>query len=87
MKMFGDEHVIYEREPHRVLHFQDPHLYRGELGFNKSENQQSHKVFIVNGKIIRPDSNFNGGFFFHNIKSTNIIIGTYPLTQNDIVRI
>ena len=47
----------------------------------------SHKVFIVNGRVERPDGNFNGGFFFHSIKSTNIILGTYPLTQNDIVRI
>ena len=62
-------------------------MYRGQIGYNGSNYQPSHKVFIVNGKVERPDGNFNGGFFFHAIKSTNIILGTYPLTQNDVVRI
>lgn len=43
-------------------------------------------MYIVNGKIEKADGNFNGGFFFNKVKDSGIIIGTYPLSQNDILR-
>ena len=85
-KLFNSNDVVYEREPHRVIEIQDPLHYRGQLGINKSSVQDSHKVFIVNGKIEKADGNFNGGFFFNKIKDSGVIIGTYPLSQNDILR-
>lgn len=41
----------------------------------------------MNGCIERQDGNLNGGFFFNKVKDASIIIGTYPLTQNDVLRI
>lgn len=43
-------------------------------------------MFIVNGRIDKADGNFLGGFFFNKVKDTNIIIGSYPLSQNDLIR-
>ena len=80
LKLFGSKEVVYEREPHRVLEIQDPLLYRGQMGACKNTNQDSHKVYIVNGHIERQDGNFNGGFYFNKVRDANIVIGTYPLT-------
>jgi len=40
----------------------------------------------VNGRIEKVDGNFLGGFFFNKIKDTGIILGTYPLTPNDVLK-
>jgi hypothetical protein len=87
LKIFGSKEIVYEREPHRVIEIQDPVLYRGQMGKDGKTNQDSHKVFIVNGHIEKSDGNFNGGFYFNKVKDANIVIGTYPLSQNDILRI
>jgi len=88
MKNFQSGEIVYEREPHRVLHIQDPMHYRGQLAYKKSNAQpETHKVFIVNGKIEKVDGNFQGGFFFNKIKNdSGIILGTYPLTPNDVLK-
>ena len=41
----------------------------------------------MNGVVERNDGNFNGGFFFNKVKDASLIVGTYPLTQNDILRV
>lgn len=87
MKNIETKEAVYEREPHRVMEIQDPILYRGDLSAQKSKDwKDTHKVFIVNGRIDKLDGNFLGGFFFNKIKDTNIIIGSYPLSKNDLVR-
>ena len=69
------------------MEIQDPLLYRGDLAFKKSKLwRDCHKVFIVNGRIDKADGNFLGGFFFNKVKDTNIILGSYPLSQNDLIR-
>lgn len=87
MKNFSTGETVYEREPHRVLHIQDPMHYRGQQALKKTTAQpETHKVFIVNGKIEKVDGNFQGGFFFNRIKDSGIILGTYPLTPNDVLK-
>lgn len=87
MKNFETQEIVYEREPHRIIEVQDPLLYRGELAAQKSKIwKDTHKVFIVNGRIDKADGNFLGGFFFNKIKDTNIILGSYPLSHNDLLR-
>ena len=69
------------------MEIQDPLLYRGDLALKKSKLwRDCHKVFIVNGRIDKADGNFLGGFFFNKVKDTNIILGSYPLSQNDLIR-
>lgn len=87
LKKFGAKDIVYEREPHRLIEIQDPLLYRGQLGAAKRTRQDSNKVFIVNGVIEKQDGNLNGGFFFNKVKDAKIIIGTYPMTLNDVLRI
>lgn len=87
LKKFGAKDIVYEREPHRLIEIQDPLLYRGQLGAAKRTWQDTNKVFIVNGVIEKQDGNLNGGFFFNKVKDAKIIIGTYPMTLNDVLRI
>ena len=88
MKDFETQEIINEREPHRIIEIQDPILYRGELGYQKSNVwRDTHQVFIVNGKLEKVDGNFQGGFFFNKVKDTRVILGTFPLTQKDLNQI
>ena len=58
------------------------------MGLNKTTAwNDTHKIFIVNGRIEKFDGNIIGGFFFNRFKDTSIIIGTYPLSLNDILRL
>lgn len=76
---------IWEREPSRYVEVQDPSLYLGELGIQKSSKWPNvDKVFIVNGKIDKGDANFVGGLFFNKIGDKNIFIGPYPQLEEDI---
>ena len=59
MKNFETQEIVHEREPYRLIEIQDPLLYRGELGFQKSSFwKETHKAFIVNGRLERADGNF-----------------------------
>lgn len=88
MKNFKSQEVVFEREPYRVLEIQDPIFYRGTLAHKESSFvTNSHKAFIVNGKIDKADGNFEGGFIFNWIQDHNVILGTYPLSMNDVHRI
>jgi hypothetical protein len=41
-------------------------------------------VFLVNGHIEKVDANFVGGLTFDKIGDTNIFIGPYPQTEQDV---
>lgn len=43
-------------------------------------------MWIVNGLIDKADANFLGGRFFDVIGDTKTFMGTYPLYENDIVK-
>ena len=64
---------------------QKPDTYNGELGKQGSNQwKNSQCVWIVNGVIDKADGNFLGGLFFDKIGDTKLIIGTYPLCEDDI---
>lgn len=48
--------------------------------------KNSQKVWIVNGMIDKADANFLGGLNFDKIGDTHISIGTYPLREDDILK-
>ena len=88
MKNFKSQEVVFEREPYRVIEIQDPFFYRGQLAHKESSYvTKGQKAFIVNGKIDKADGNFEGGFFFNWIQDSQIILGTYPLSMNDVNRL
>jgi len=88
MKNFKSQEVVFEREPYRVIEIQDPFFYRGQLAHKETSYvTNTQKAFIVNGEINKADGNFEGGFFFNWIENTNVILGTYPLSMNDVHRL
>ena len=88
MKSFGSDEIVYEREPHRIIELQDPEDYRGQVGLHKLNAwNDTHKIFIVNGRIEKFDGNIMGGFYFNRFKDSRLLIGTYPLSLNDILRL
>lgn len=79
---------IYEREPSRIIKFQPPETYRGELGAQKSSQWRNwDKVWIVNGHVEKVDGNFLGELFYTKVGETGICLGTYPLEDQDVQRL
>ena len=79
---------LYEREPSRILKIQQPELYRGELGAQKSSQwRQWDRVWIVNGHIEKADANFLGELFYTRIGDTRACLGTYPASEEEVRRL
>jgi hypothetical protein len=75
-----------EREPSRKLLLMSPLDYEGTLGSQGSTQQTSKRSWIVNGLVDKVDGNFRGGLFFSKIGDTNIVIGAYPKSENDVIK-
>jgi len=74
-----------EREPKRTFQIQDPSRYRGQLGAQGTDLwSNTDKVFMVNGFVQKADGNFIGPFFFKTISNSNITIGSFPMTAQDV---
>lgn len=73
-----------EREPSRRILLMSPLDYEGTLGKQGSQQQTSKRSWIVNGTVVKADGNFQGGLYFSKIGDTNIVIGAYPLSENDV---
>lgn len=79
IKNDAKDYTVWEREPSRYCHIQEPHLYEGQLGESGSSKWPNvDYVFIVNGVINKADANFVGGLSFDKIGDTSIFIGPYP---------
>lgn len=79
-------HVVREREPNRSLVLMPPESYENQLEGQGNSHQSDEKVWILNGIVDKTDANFMGGLFFDKIGDTNIVIGTYPLNERDILK-
>lgn len=79
--------IVNERGLNRSFSIQPPEAYQGQLGLQKSVHwQHSGDVWIVNGVVDKADSNFLGGLFFDRVGETQILLGTYPLYDSDVVK-
>mmetsp|Transcript_10582 Transcript_10582/g.17763 ORF Transcript_10582/g.17763 Transcript_10582/m.17763 type:complete len:292 (-) Transcript_10582:483-1358(-) len=83
-----EDTTVWEREPTRILNIKDPREYKGELGAQESDVfRNTDDVFIVNGHVEMSDANFVGGLNFDRIGNTDIFLGPYPQTEEDVVRL
>lgn len=49
--------------------------------------QADSEVFIVNGQVEKADGDFINQFFIRQVGSTNIYIGSYPNTEDDMYQL
>lgn len=94
------DQAIWEREPSRELHILPPEQYEAykqdlklTLGPLMSSSQSDssilewrnvNNVFLVNGHIEKSDANFVSDLNFQRIGEEHILIGPYPMTEDDI---
>lgn len=70
----------------RILEIIDPCNYNGQLGRNNSSHQMNtDRVFIVNGEADKCDGNFLDNFFVEKVDGKQILVGSYPLYDSDIM--
>jgi hypothetical protein len=65
--------------------FQSPEKYMGGMRSGEWKNQ-TH-INIVNGHVQKCDCNFISEFHITKLPNTNIYIGSYPSTKEDIEKI
>jgi hypothetical protein len=79
------QHTVWEREPTRELNLLSPSDYDGFLGKNMTRLWPNvNQVHVVNGRIEMADANFVGTMYFDKIGNTDIWLGPYPQTPDDI---
>ena len=85
---WNDECWEWEREPARTVKFLRPQMYTGQDGGQHFDvEQDGSEVFIVNGQVEKADGNFLNPFFIQQVGDTNIYVGSYPSSEDDMYQL
>mmetsp|Transcript_11457 Transcript_11457/g.19382 ORF Transcript_11457/g.19382 Transcript_11457/m.19382 type:complete len:304 (+) Transcript_11457:792-1703(+) len=78
-----------ERDPSRLIEIHNPLLYKGQISLDLINN--SHKSisqsWIINGCVERNDKNFFKNFTYSKVEGTDILIGSYPILETDVLKL
>ena len=72
----------------RTLQIKNASGYQGELGHKKTDFWENiDRVYIVNGFCNKADGNFMNQFEFCEIEGTNLVLGSFPYFEEDIIKL
>ena len=83
-KMVNKHGEVVERKSGlRQIMITDPNKYEGAVIDSPYVYRDTKEVFVVNGKVIKIDSNFMRPFEITKLGTSNVFIGSLPITIKD----